>query len=261
MSNLIRRTKSHRMKEVCKYKRCFYMKGVLDDKGGFKQYDYLCNFNAEKSFFNDNKNKIYCSYFSIKGNSDENMFKELYINKCDKYINYYLCSTQEKKHDLFDLKNNLKCPTKFKKYRIIILGILFPLIDIGADFILILFVYCQYTFIIKLINFENIFQGRRLSPSSLNSTKDCSIIIDNNNNRNILQQINVRQTEIYISQNLVNYLNEKNKRKINNDKIELELIKDNNKKNIKGELSDSKNELLNIKKNIFINKPQNNTKK
>ena len=57
------------MKEVCKYKRCFYMKGVLDDKGGFKQYDYLCNFNAEKSFFNDNKNKIYCSYFSIKGNS------------------------------------------------------------------------------------------------------------------------------------------------------------------------------------------------
>ena len=59
----------------------------------------------------------------------------------------------------------------------------------------------------------------------------------------------------------MNYLNEKNNRKNNKDKIELELIKDNNKINNinKGELSESKNELLNIKKNIFINKSQNNT--
>ena len=124
-----------------------------------------------------------------------------------------------------------------------------------ADFILILFIYYQYNFIIKLINFETIFQGRRLSPSSLNSTKDCSIIIDNNNNRNILEQINVRHTDIYISQNLVNYLDEKNNKKNNKDKIEFELIKDNNKN--KGELSESKNELIKLKENTTINKLNN----
>ena len=151
-------------------------------------------------------------------------------------MNYYVCTSKKKLHDKFNIKAGLKCPTKFKKYRIIILGILLSLIDIFADLMVILFIYCQYKLIIKLINVENIL-GQRYTSSSLNSTKDCSVIINNNNNMNILPQINTAQTEIYISPNLLK----------NNDN---EIIQDKNLKNLidernRSELSDSKNELMN----------------
>ena len=70
------------------------------------------------------------------------------------------------------MKNNLKCPYKFQKTRIVVLGILFPIIDIIANFSIAFFIYCQYNLIIKIINLEIIIGERfRFSPSSLNSTK------------------------------------------------------------------------------------------
>ena len=50
----------------------------------------------------------------------------------------------------------------------------------------------------KCINFEIMTSGRRLSPSSLNSTKDSSIIKPDNDNKDIITEININQTEMII---------------------------------------------------------------
>ena len=84
------------------------------------------------------------------------------------------------------------------KKKFIILGVLFPLIDIIADLTLWLFIFFQYKRILKFINFETMTSGRRLSPSSLNSTKDSSIIKPDNDNKDIITEININQTEMII---------------------------------------------------------------
>ena len=147
------------------------------------------------------------------------------------------------------MKNSLKCPTKFQKTRIVILGILFPLIDIVANISIAFFIYCQYNLIIKIINLEIILGERlRYSASSLNSTKENSVIInnDNNNNRNVLPQLNLRRTELYISQNLLRNNNNKNNNISYKNKIEMDIIDDKNK----NELSESKNEFINSKNEL-----------
>ena len=92
---------------------------------------------------------------------------------------------------------------------------------------------------------------------SLNSTKDSSIIINNrNNNRNLLPQLNLNQTEVYISQRLLQNNNDINT-KDKNEKIVF-----NNTNKI--ELSESKNELINSKNELLslninnVKDPQNN---
>ena len=133
------------------------------------------------------------------------------------------------------------------------MGVLFPVVDIGADLVVILFTFCQYNIIIKLINLRNIL-GERYTPSSLNSTKDNSIIINNNINNNILPELNIMTTEIYISQTLLeNNTNISNNNVIkninkNNEEIKMPDIDSNNKSLSESNhvLINSKNELMNL---------------
>ena len=254
MNEIIINTNSDNLKRKCQLKRCFFIKEYLIDNNGKNElntkYDYLCNFNIYKSYLQLANDSETCSYIYIQENNIDIKYNNLpYFQKCQDFSNYYICSSKEKRHDKFKMKKDLKCPTKSKKYRIIILGILFLLIDIVADFSIILFIYSQYNIIIKIINLERILgQIYRYSASSLNSTKDSSIIINNDinnrNNRNILPQLNLTQTEVYISQSLLETNNDNNKDK---DKIEIKV--NNNKSKI--ELSESKNDLIYSKNELI----------
>ena len=116
------------------------------------------------------------------------------------------------------------------------------MIDIIADLVIFLFIHWQYNIIIKIINYENILR-ERYSCSSLNSTKDSSIVINdyNQNNNNILPQLNNNmQTEVYISQNILEGKVFGNKDK-NQNKIKIEYLEKTSSKN---KLSESKNELI-----------------
>ena len=268
MNELILNTKSDKLKQKCQLKRCFFIKEYLSDLNNNNntekdeiniKYDYICNFNIYKSYLNLDNSTEKCTYtYLYEIYNTVNYQDLLYFTKCDEFSNYYICTSSEKRHDKFKMRNDLRCPTKFKRYRIIILGILFPLIDIMADFSIIIFIYCQYKIIIKIINLERILGERfRYSASSLNSTKDCSIIINNgNNNRNLLPQLNLNQTEVYISQRLLQNNNDINT-KDKNEKIVF-----NNTNKI--ELSESKNELINSKNELLslninnVKDPQNN---
>ena len=250
MNELILNTNSDKLKQKCQLKRCFFIKEYLNDNDEKNEanikYDYLCNFNIYKSYLNLDNTTEKCTYtYLYEINNIENYKDLLYFTKCIEFSNYYTCPSTEKRHDKFNMRNDLRCPTKFKKYRIIILGILFPLIDIMADFSIIMFIYCQYKIIIKIINLERILGERfRYSASSLNSTKDSSIIINNsNNNRNLLPQLNLNQTEVYISQSLLQN-NDDNKKKDKSENIVFNNIN-------KIELSESKNELINSKNELL----------
>ena len=272
MTNIINKSKTSKIKDICQLKRCFFKNEYYESNGDIlynsvKKYDYICNYNAYNSYLHNQKKDLYCTYIIQKEITNYYNPKKLsYFSKCDKYNNFYLCSTKEKRHNnKFKLKESFKCPNSYKKIRIIILGILFPLIDIGADLVVILFTFCQYNIIIKLINLRNIF-GERYTPSSLNSTKDNSIIINNNNDNNILPELNIMQTEVYISQNLLEYNNNnissnniiKNSKETNSIKrIDLDSKKDlsesnrvliSNSKNELIKLEDDKNNNTNIKK-------------
>ena len=272
MTNLINKSKSSKIKDMCQLKRCFFNNEYLEVNkaipynDAIKKYNYICNYNAYNSYLHNNKKDLECNYIIPKEIANYYNPKKLsYFPKCDIYDNFYLCSTKEKRHGIFKLEEDFKCPNSYKKIRIIILGFLFPLIDIGADLVVILFTFCQYNIIIKLINLRNIL-GERYTPSSLNSTKDNSII-NNNNNNNILPELNVMTTEIYISQNLL----ENNNNNISNDNIcnnnnkeikemkKLDIVDvDLNKKDLSESnhaLINSKNELINLEqdKNNDIN--------
>ena len=254
MTDLINNSKSSKVKDMCQLKRCLFKNEyIADDKdisnNQIKAYNYICNFNAHNSFIHNKNNDLYCAYIIRYDISNHyNQEKLSYLSKCYEYNEFYLCSTKEKRHDKFKLSVDLNCPNNFKKYRIIILGFLFPLIDIGADLVVILFTFCQYNIIIKLINLRNIIGGR-FTASSLNSTKDNSIIDNSNDNDiNILPQLNIMQTEVYISQNLMEYnTNFKNDKETKEKKEIKELDLSLNKK----ELSESKNELINSKNELI----------
>ena len=256
MDKLIIKTGTDKLKEKCQLKRCFEigeLKGFLNDNNNElnEKYFYLCNFNIYKSYLNLESNAESCNYIPLSIN---NLKQISYFSKCDEYVNFYICSSKEKRHDKFKMKNNLKCPYKFQKTRIVVLGILFPIIDIIANFSIAFFIYCQYNLIIKIINLEIIIGERfRFSPSSLNSTKDSSVIINNNinNNENVLPQLNLRQTELYISQNLLGNNNKNIKNNNGKNRIEMDVINDKNQNELsesKNELISSKNELENLKK-------------
>ncbi len=227
--------KSDKLKEICELKRCIFQ------NSDNKYYKYICNFNPyySKEYSKNSENS--CYYISLNSNINSNIYQ--YLKQCNKYSNFYICNYKEKQHDDdFYLKNDLRCPIKYRPYRILILGFLFILIDIIADLVIFLFIHCQYNIIIKIINYENILR-ERYSCSSLNSTKDSSIVINNynQNNNNILPQLNNNmQTEVYISQNILEGKVFGNKDK-NQNKIKIEYLEKTSSKN---KLSESKNELI-----------------
>lgn len=189
---LIKKSKEGQYSKNCAIKRCIFQ-NINSDETQLNVYKYLCNFNVRFSIYNNDKN-FQCKYVTLRDYSNQAL--SLYLDKCDKYINFYECETKTKKHDKYFVKYNQKCPNKFRKKRYIALGMLFPFIDIIADITIWLFIYSQYLIIIKYINYEVFAALARLTPSSLNSTKESSIIRpNNNNNRNILRQINVNQNQ------------------------------------------------------------------
>ena len=189
---LMQKSNKETMSKDCSLRRCIYLFSDSESNNN----NYLCNFNAEFDYvYNPNKN-IICNYESIYNYHETKLFS--YMENCFVYSNFYKCYTQEKKHDNYYVKYNQKCPYIFKKKRYIILGILFLFIDLFADIIIWLFIYSQYKRIFICINYEQfgiLNLMNRLSPSSLNSTKDTSIVQKNNNNRDVITQININQTK------------------------------------------------------------------
>lgn len=192
VNSLLRLTKNTKIEEKkCNLKRCIYSHFSKQNNN----YIYLCNFNAENEPYG-NSNEIDCMYTSKNEYYNSTFYS--YLKKCDPYCNYYECSSKAKRHGKFFVQYNKKCPKKLNKKRFITLGILFPFIDLIADLIIWLFIYSQYKIILRFMNFEMFELLTRFSPSSLNSTRDCSIVKPNNNRDNILTQINIHQTEMII---------------------------------------------------------------
>ena len=190
---LIQKSNKENLNKDCSLRRCIYLSSDYESNNNY----YMCNFNAEFDYvYNPNKT-IICNYQSIYDYHEAKF--DSYMKKCYLYSNFYKCYTQEKRHDNYYVKYNQKCPYSFKKKRYIVLGILFLFIDLFADVTIWLFIYSQYKRIFICINYEQfgIFNlMNRFSPSSLNSTKDTSIIKKyNNNNRDVITQININQTE------------------------------------------------------------------
>ena len=190
INKLIKNSKKEELFNNCNIRRCIFYNHSNEDN--LNNYHYICNYNAE--FYINN---LECHFSYYRDHLNE-MFYD-YLEKCYENVNYYDCSSKEKRHDKFFIQNNKKCPKKFDKKRHIAIGVLFPLIDIVADVVIWLFIYSQYKRVIKFINFETFAFITRFSPSSLNSTKDSSIINPSNNNGDILTQINIQnQTEMII---------------------------------------------------------------
>ena len=229
IDKLMKNTKDENHSKNCNLKRCiFYSQSNEND---LNKYNYICNFDSEyenREKLTGNNDEIDCHYINFRDYSETKLYS--YLEKCDEYDNYYLCSSNIKRHDKYFLKYNQKCPKKIKKQRIIILGILFPFIDIIADLTIWLFIYFQYKRIIRCINFETLVSVRRLSPSSLNSTKDSSIIKPDNDNKDIIAQININQPEMLIYPP-VNINSQKSKIKIHHISNKIKIINDN-KENI-----------------------------
>ena len=228
-NSLLKLTKNSKQEEKkCRLKRCIFLPSSKNDK----KYNYLCNFNAEFEPYGNSDN-IECMY-RIKNEYINSTFYS-YLQKCDKYINYYECSSKQKRHGKFFVQYNQKCTKKINKKRFITLGILFPFIDLVADLLIWLFIYTQYKIILKFMNYERLLFLTRYSPSSLNSTKDSSIIKPNNNRDNILAQVNIHHTEMIIYPPLEK--KETNKMVKNEKNIELKI--DNN-----DSLFNSKNDFI-----------------
>ena len=207
----------------CSMKRCIFQN--ISDEDTINKFIYLCNFDAEYSIYNKN-DSIKCKYATSNDYLDKKIF--FYLDKCNRYNFYYECSTKEKKHDKYFVKYNQKCPSQFKKKRYVALGILFPFIDVIADITIWLFIYYQYILIIKYLNFDYLAFLTRFTPSSLNSTKDSSIINHDNNNRDIITQININQNALIIYPPLNNNNSRNNKIKNKENKIDSKIDKDNN---------------------------------
>lgn len=245
-------SKNNNYKKNCGLKRCIFH-NISNNGNKFDKYNYLCNYNVENS-----KNKvrdINCKYIVGIDYSETSLYS--YLNKCKKYSNYFMCSVNAKKHDNYFVKYDQKCPKDLNKKKYIALGVLFPFVDFIADTIIWLFIYSQYKCILKLNNFE-FAAFLRFSPSSLNSTKDSSIIKPNNNNRNIFREININQTEMIIYPPLNNTKPSNNNNDNNKEIREKRKINLKSGKNNNYSLSDSKNELtddgINISTTMNINK-------
>ena len=226
---LIKNSKNEEYFKKCELKRCIFQS--FNDNEQINKYIYLCNFDAQYSI-----NNIFCRYITLNDNTKTNV----YLEQCDKYTNYYKCESEEKKHDKYTVKYNQKCPKSFKKSRYIALGILFPFIDIIADITIWIFIYYQYTIIIKYINYDLFALLTRFTPSSLNSTKESSIVKPNNNDRDLITQININQNVTIIYPPL------------NNNKLKNNIIKGSKEKKLDLKL-DKENSLIESKCDLINN--------
>ncbi len=199
---LINKTKIENYGKSCEFKRCIFNSSSItntetnDDLNTNinYNYNYLCNFIPTYDVKYNKNNNIKCEYVTKKNFIDTKFY--YYLDKCDKYSNYYSCNSKEKRHDKFFVKYNHNCNKSLKKNRYIALGYLFPFIDVISDLTIWLFIYYQYKVIIKYITYVNIAALTRYSSASLNSTKESSVIKPNNNNRDLITQINIHnQTE------------------------------------------------------------------
>ena len=228
IDKLMKNTNDENYSKNCNLKRCIFYS--QSNENNLSKYNYICNFDSEYENKDQiNNNELDCHYMNYLDYSESKFYS--YLEKCYEYDNYYLCSSNIKKHDKFFIKYNQKCPKKIRKQRTIILGILFAFIDIIADLVIWLFIYFQYKRIIRFINFETLLSVRRLSPSSLNSTKDSSIIKPDNDNKDIINQININQPEILIYPP-ININDNKTKIKIINNMSNKIKIMDEKKENI-----------------------------
>ncbi len=120
---------------------------------------------------------------------------------CDDYTSFYRCDHHFKIRQNLYLSYDDKCPRTDNKKNYEIIGILFGLIDIIGVPLVWLTTVLEYNKILKLINFSfNFGLGNRMSPSSLNSTSDCSVVIRNDTqlNNNVITQANIQSIETII---------------------------------------------------------------
>ena len=264
IDKLMKNTKIENYSYICDLKRCIFYSQSNENE--LNKYNYICNFDSEYenndyNYIKDNNSELDCHLINFRDFSEEKLYS--YLEKCYDYENYYFCSSNIKKHDKYFIKYNQKCPTTIQNKKFIILGTLFSLIDIIADLTIWLFIYFQYKRILKCINFETMASERRLSPSSLNSTKDSSIIDPYNDNKDIMEQINIRQPDIIIyppftldeAINPINIIN----LNINNKNIKKDEKKGNNiiiEQNIT--IMNSRCDFINNKININSQESQDN---
>ena len=175
--------------KVCSIRRC-----VFQNMTNSGEYNYICNYNPNIGDYNSSIPDLKCQYVDMDNFKNKELY--YYLEQCYRYRYYYECINVHKLHGKFETKYNQKCPSKFNKTRYIILGVLFPFIDIIADMVLLFFIYVQYKCIIYAINYSIFNSTRRFSPSSLNSTKENSIIC-NNVQTNTFNQLN-NKTELII---------------------------------------------------------------
>jgi hypothetical protein len=243
MEKLLNNSKIENYGKSCGLSRCIFNSSSVtltnDTNTGeisnTKIYNYLCNFNPSYDIkYNKNK-KLECKYM-FKSDFVNTKFY-YYLDQCDNYTNYYSCDTNEKRHDKFYVRSNHKCTKSLKKSKFLALGFLFPFIDAISDVMIWLFIYYQYSLIVKYVTYANAALFTRFSAASLNSTKESSVIKPNNNNRDLITQINIRnQTEtifypplddkVIKNKNIMNIIKD-NKIKDKDKKVEIETYNNN----------------------------------
>ena len=188
--------------EKCKYRRCFLDSNVSQNNKKNKEantYNYICNYNHDYS--DELKNShVACNYINsfIPYENYDEVFYE-YLKYCNDYTSFYICEHKYKIKTNLYLSYKDKCSKNYNKKNYEIIGTLFTIIDIIGVSSIWFTTFLEYSKILKLLNITiNLETGNRISPSSLNSTKDISVIIQNGitNDININNyQTNIQQTE------------------------------------------------------------------
>ena len=200
--------KIHDKSKKCKFRRCFLVDDIAQIEKKHNKvdiYNYICNYAND---FNAELKSNFVSCKLINSLAPYEKYSEIfygYLKYCDGYTPFYACEHKYKIENKFYLSYNDKCSTNYNKKNYEIIGALFSIIDaIGVPLIWFI-AFLKYHKIIKLLN--SIFNSHlrdRFSPSSLNSTKDNSVVIRNeiNNNININNQIINQQVEFLFYPNL-----------------------------------------------------------
>ena len=184
----------------CSFRRCFLDNDISqnDKKNNENEndvYNYICNYVHD--YYGELKNNfVTCrviNSLSSYENYDEIFYD--YLKYCDSYTSFYVCEHKYKVEKNLYLNYNDKCPTKYNKKNYQIIGALFMIIDLIGVSSIWFITFLEYSKTLKILIITiDLNMGNRMSPSSLNSTNDCSVIIQNNNTTINNQTINL-QTE------------------------------------------------------------------
>ena len=179
----------------CKFRRCFLVDDIAQKEKKEKKADihnYICNYAND---FNVELKNNFVSCKLINSLTPYENYSEVfygYLKYCGSYTSFYSCEHKYKIVNKFYLSYNDKCSTNYNIKNYEIIGALFTIIDaIGVPLIWFI-AFLKYDKILRVLN--NIYNSHlrdRFSPSSLNSTKDNSVVIRNeiNNNININNRI------------------------------------------------------------------------